>query len=324
MGFKRYDKVIRLWKDEVDWILEGEVHVQEKIDWANASIWYEIPESKIHIGSRSQDVTNGSFRWLNEYVNNHDWIIKLLREHPEYHLFGEWLVPHTIQYDSKSYKKFYLFDIYNNKTEKFIPTPEVDAIAKKYRIESPKYFGMYYNPSAELLQTFMKKPALGNRSEGIVLKNFDFVNTFGDSPYWKLVNNEFREDNAITFGGNNKESEEYWEIYCANKYVTLSRVEKIMKKMSDRAEKWLDESHTPMICGTVLHDIITEESWEMFNKVPSINFRKLKNIINKKTAKMYKDILSEFKSVAYEPREKIAQWFESLPAEQIKDENLWQ
>jgi hypothetical protein len=65
-----------------------------------------------------------------------------------------------------------------------------------------------------------------------------------------------------------------------------------MKKIEPTSDTPLAEEHTPRICGTVLHDIITEEGWEMFNKVPEINFRKLKQLIMKKSAKMYKDILS--------------------------------
>ena len=64
------------------------------------------------------------------------------------------------------------------------------------------------------------------KKEGIVIRNPEFINQFGDKCNAKLVSEGFMEDNGIVFGGNNKYSEAYWEQYISNKYIDVARVKK--------------------------------------------------------------------------------------------------
>lgn len=303
MSFKKYPKIHRLGKDETLGILEGEVHVQEKVDGANASIWIE--DGIVQCGSRSRHLENEGFNGFVPYAQSHIGIKDLLTEHSEYRLYGEWLVRHTISYDETAYKQFYLFDIAIiesdiEEAEVFLPIVDIYNIAKKYNIKIPTYHGLFENPTEESLKEFIGVSSIGEKGEGIVLKNDTFLNVFGDNVYAKIVTDNFKENNAIVFGGNNKHSDTYWEVYTVNKYITLARVQKIMHKIQPTEDDPLDLKHTPRIINTVYHDMITEEMWEIQKKVQTINFKKLKQIACKKAVKIYHDILKNEISVAYE------------------------
>lgn len=305
--FKRYPKIHRLGKDEVEGILTGTVHVEEKIDGANAQIW--MKDGKIHCGSRNntlcKDVMNPTegtnyFNGFVEWCAKEEGIKELFVKHPTMRLYGEWLVQHSIHYNALSYKKFYLFDITRTEEDKeeFLPRSKVKEIGEEYKLLMPKVHGSFINPPIEELKAYVGKSELGTTGEGVVLKNLDYRNKFGELSYAKIVSSKFLESNAIVFGGNNKHSDSYWEMYITNKYITLARVQKIMQKLQPLIDKTLDLEHIPRISNTVYHDMITEEIWEIQKKAHNINFRTLSRCCSKKAIQIYKDVLLGEVSVA--------------------------
>ena len=243
MKFKAYPKIHRLGKEETDGLLEfGEVTVQEKIDGANTSIW--LDEGVLKGGSRSRELGDESFNGFVEYINNHSGIMNLLTDNPTYRLYGEWLVRHTIAYKETSYKQFYLFDIWTEEGG-FMPQDMVQMIAEGNGINYPQVF-FTGSITAEAIQEFVGKTNLGELGEGVVIKNPSFINKFGDCVYAKVVTEKFKEDNALTFGGNNKHSDSYWEMYIINKYATLARVQKIMNKIQPEYDRRLDKEQTAL------------------------------------------------------------------------------
>ncbi|NTV78139.1 MAG: hypothetical protein HGA25_03090, partial [Clostridiales bacterium] len=294
MPFIKDPKIHRIGKEEVENILIEPCFIQEKIDGANTSIWME--EGEIKCASRNQPVTGG-FNGFFDYVRNHEGIMKCLQENPDYRLYGEWLVKHTISYNELSYKHWYLFDIMVG--ESFITTDEVYAIANTYDLKTPKLFGYSEKPTIEMLKDILDngKSDLGSQMEGLVIKAPTFVNKFGEKQYAKLVTEKFKEDNAICFGGNNKHSDSYWEIYVCNKYITLPRVEKIINKIQPTIDERMDMKHIPRVPSTVSHDMLTEEIWEIASKVPEISFKKLQYVCSKKAKQIYIDIINNDISV---------------------------
>ena len=243
------------------------------------------------------------FNGFVDYVQSHIGLVKLFRDHPTYRLYGEWLVKHTIPYSETSYRKFYLFDIVEVKdgeeVEEFFEPLSIYEIADEYGIDTPKSFGMFENPTLEELKELVGQSDIGEKGEGIVIKNMDFRDKWENHNFAKIVTETFAEDNAVTFGGNNKHSDSYWEIYIANKYVTLARVQKIMHKVEPTIDRRLDMQHIPQICGMVHNDIMTEEIWEIQKKVTgTLSFKTLNRIIFKKAKQVYVDILNENISVA--------------------------
>lgn len=292
--FKKYPKIHRLGNEDSEGILDhGFCYIQEKIDGANTQLWVE--DGKIMKGSRNLTLSGG-FNGFCEYVDNHKGINSLLKLRPEYRLYGEWLVKHSIQYKETAYKQFYLFDI--EVDGEFMPLENVYLIAGEFGIKTPELFATIDTPTIEQLTEIAGKSVLGDTGEGIVIKNHDFVNKFGNRAYAKLVTEQFKEVNAITFGGNNKHSESYFEMYVVNKYCTLGRVQKIMNKIQPTIDERLDMKHIPRITGTVHHDILTECIWEIAKKVRTLDFKKLESLVYKKAKQIYVDILNDDVSVA--------------------------
>lgn len=300
MEFKKYPKIHRLGKEETEDILTGEdayIVLQEKIDGANTSVWLD-KKGVVQCGSRTRKLPKDeSFNGFTEWARNQESIVSYLTENPKHTLYGEWLVRHTISYNETAYKKWYIFDIYDQESDIFESQEMVKKVAEKYGFNFPEIFAE--GPlTEEEIKEYVGRSTLGEQGEGVVIKRYGWTNKFGDHSYAKVVTQKFKENNAITFGGNNKHSETYWEMYIVNKYCTLARVEKIIHKMQPKIDKRLDLEHIPMIVSACYHDLLTEEIWEISKKVPAIDFRQLKRIATKKLVQIYKDLITGDISVA--------------------------
>jgi len=300
--FKKYPKIHRLGKEENDGILYGKCTIQEKLDGANVSIWLD-KRGEVTCGSRTRELSEG-FNGFVDFVKQHDGIQKWVKDNPTLRLYGEWLCRHTIAYNETAYKQFYLFDITvvvdGEEVETFMSQEYVRLVSTDIGVPTPTYHGEFENPTMEQIMPFVGISSLGTVGEGVVIKNDDFLNKFGEKVYAKIVTEKFKEDNAIVFGGNNKYSDSYWEIYIINKYMSLARVEKIMHKIQPTIDERLDMEHTPRIANSAYHDMITEEIWEIQKKAQQVNFMKLRKLSMKKAIKIYHDILRNHISVAYE------------------------
>ncbi|HRF70617.1 MAG TPA: RNA ligase family protein [Candidatus Pelethenecus sp.] len=294
--FTKYPKIHRLGKEETEGILEGVCSVQEKIDGANTQIWKD-ESGEIRMGSRSQEIKEG-FNGFIDYVKENESIKKLLEEHPEFHLYGEWLVKHSITYHELAYRKWYMFDIFDKNKNRWLNTEEVNHITDTYGIFRPKYFGVFVNPTIEELKEMVGVSDLGKDGEGIVIKNRAFINKFGDNECAKIVTEKFKELNGVVFGGNNKHSDTYWEMWVVNKFMTLSRVQKIINKLQPTIDRRLDMQHLPMIMGACYHDMLTEEIWDIQKKAKKIDFTALQRISYAKAKQIFIDIINDSISVA--------------------------
>jgi hypothetical protein len=233
-------------------------------------------------------------------VHSHEGITRFFTDHPDWRLYGEWLVRHTILYRETVYRKFYLFDVLTGDEEEqgFLNAEAVADIGKEYGIDTVPMYGTFENPTVEALKEFVGKSQFGDRGEGIVIKNLGFRNKFGDVVFAKIVTESFKEDNAVVFGGNNKHSDTYYEVYVVNKYITLPRVKKIMDKLQPQIDERLDMKHIPRICESVYHDMITEEGYAITKDVPKLDFNVLRRIAFKKAKQIYVDVLNDTISVA--------------------------
>jgi hypothetical protein len=294
---KNYGKIHRIGKEEVEGILIGKCSIQEKVDGANTSIWLDS-DGNLKMGSRTRILGDEEFNGFVPYVKNHEGIIDFLDKNPTMRLFGEWLVRHTVEYKETAYRKFYLFDIWDDVEQKFLDASQVYTVASSYGISMVPIRGEFENPTLDQINEFVGKSDFGDRGEGVVIKNYDFKNGFGDMCFAKIVTESFKEDNAISFGGNNKHSDTYSEMYVVNKYMTLPRIKKIMDKLQPEINERLDMKHIPRIMGMAYHDLLTEEIWEIAKKVASLDFKALERCANKKAKQVYVDILAGDISVA--------------------------
>jgi len=296
MKFKTYPKIHRLGKEEVEDILNTPVTLQEKIDGANTSIW--LDDGVVRCGTRTRELPlDESFNGFQEAVNANPAIKSWLTEHPNLRLYSEWLVKHTITYPDDAYRKIYLYDIYDDESG-YYPQSEVKRIAQELGLEYPQVFAEDVIATPESIAEFVGKSFIAANGEGVVVKSIHYTNKFGDNVYAKVVHEKFKESNAIVFGGNNKHSESYNEMYIVNKYCTLGRVQKIMQKLQNVTEKRLDMEHTSQVAGTCYHDMITEEIWDIIKKIKVIDFARLQRLSHKKYIQIYHDILNNTISIA--------------------------
>jgi ATP-dependent RNA circularization protein (DNA/RNA ligase family) len=304
MKFKTYSKIQSLHKEECEGILVGKCYVQEKVDGANASIWLG-DDKEIHYGSRSRDLflAKDNFNGFGDWIKaNHQELHKFFFNYPDTRLNGEWLVRHTIGYSELNYKKFYIFDIQEDDGS----TWDIEfmyQVLSLYSFPKVELFAVLENPTLDQIKSFVGKSVLGQKGEGVVIKNLDFVNKFGNSQFGKLVSEEFKEDNAITFGGNNKTSETYTEMYYVNKFMTLGRVQKQFYKLESEKGR-LDMKHIPEMMGRCYHDLITEEAWsvatEMAKSGKFFDFKAFKQLCDRKSKKIFIELLTGDVSVAHQ------------------------
>lgn len=299
MEYKSYPKIHRLGKEEVEDILLTPFLVQEKIDGANISI-FQL-EGELRCGTRTRMLPEDeSFNGFQEAVQANFNLAMWFSRNPDCILYGEWLVKHTITYPDDAYRKIYLFDIFDTTTGEFWSQNKVEDEAEFLGLEYPKMF----TPDGPVLLTleqikeFVGKSFVAANGEGVVIKNPTFKNKFGDAVYGKLVHEKFKESNAIVFGGNNKNSDAYNEMYIVNKYCTLGRVQKIMQKLQNTTEERLDMKHTPQVAGSCYHDMITEEIWDIIKKIKEIDFARLQRLSYKKYIQIYHDVLNNSVSIA--------------------------
>lgn len=294
--YKKYFKIHRLGKEETDGILDTDITVQEKVDGANCSIF--LQDGEVRCGTRTRVLPKDeSFRGLTEFVAENKLLEPFLKNNPTLILYGEWLVRHTITYPDDAYGKVYLFDIYDTTDDSWASQETVKNVASALGLQYPHVFANG-RLTQEQIKEFVGTSAIAPAGEGVVLKSKDFVNKFGDKVYAKVVHEKFKESNAIVFGGNNKHSETYWEMYVVNKYCTTGRVQKIMQKLQSETTERLDKEHTSRVANTCYHDMITEEAWEIAKKVPVLNFKKLQGLSMRKYIQIYHDILNNTLSVA--------------------------
>ncbi len=276
--FRKYDKIHRLGKEETIGILEGVCHIQEKLDGANASIWLD-DDGQVQCGSRNRHLIDDNFNGFVDYIKADGGIKGFLDAHPTAILYGEWLVRHSVKYPEGAYKKFYLFDIFLD--GKLMHPHVTIGSAGRFGIQTVPSMGELLNPTVEELKSLVGKSALGESGEGIVIKNMNFVNKFGDLCYAKMVCENFQESSKATIVDNDKES------YIVSKYMTVGRVVKIMNKLQPEINERLDMQHIPRICNSAYHDMITEEIWEITKKVDAINFKVLAKLAFLKAKELY-------------------------------------
>lgn len=280
MNFQKYPHIERLGNDEVDGLLVGTCHVFPKIDGTNASVWWD--GESVRCGSRKREITpendNAGFAaWVQANIG-----AEFFQEYPDWRLFGEWLVPHSLKtYRDDAWRKFYVFDVMVG--EQFLPYEEYQPALEEYGFEVIPLLLTVDNPTVEFLtarlesNTYLIKDGAGF-GEGIVVKNYGFVNRYGRTVWAKVVRNEFREQHRKEMGSPEVACRPF-ELKLAEELVTSGRVQKIIDKMT--VDTPWSSRRIPELLGRVWHDVITEELWEVVSrhKNPTIDFRALNNFV---------------------------------------------
>jgi len=286
---REYEKVER-WDhaDEIDGINIGTVHISEKIDGANAQV-FQDEEGYIHVGSRTRLLARAkneeewpfeirdSFRGLPEYIFKNKKIRGFLKDNPDLRLYGEWLVKHTINYSPEFQNRFWIFDVFDHNEDKFTPFWDYYKwIEDNYGLDMIGLVDELENPSMEELLDMVRnkeripKSEFGAETiEGLVFKNYAFVNRYGRCAYMKAVTQDFHEIHHTIMGANKYDDP---EVYLISKYQPVARMGKIYNKLKDD-HGILSMRNVPEFMERVLHDVITEDAWNMFMKDKKVRGR---------------------------------------------------
>lgn len=320
MKYRRYDHVERFGHIEVADIEMGKVHVFPKLDGTNASVWLK-DDGKLGFGSRNREITpigdnQGFAAAMTEIAVD---LMELLSQHPNWVIYGEWLVPHTLKtYRPEAWRKFYVFDVYDAGEHEYVPyeyyaayfvvLPDiVQVLPPLCTIDCPSEAQLRAQVETN---TYLVADGAGV-GEGIVVKRYDWRNRFGRQPWAKVVRNEFREQNARAFGVPEKDGEfqveaAIAETYCTPEFVGKTRAKVVVQianetntdLMSPDAQQLVEASYRarliPRLLGVAFYDLVQESTWDALKKFknPKIDFGLLQRHVTRLVKEYAKDLFA--------------------------------
>lgn len=282
MGVPKYPKIRRVGHEKTKGILDDPtdfVVIQEKVDGSNFRFWLE--DGEIRFGSRRVDYVDEknyeewakAIEYIKSKVNPED-----LRE--DFIYVGEFIRPHTVQYDFDSAPPFVGFDILNRWTgdvvHYLISYAEFDSLGLPF-------VNTYFVGEAGLITDVLieelkkKKSAYGAEvQEGVVLKNYS-RNIFA-----KSVNPEFLEDFKKKFRDKVKPKMTA-EAKVVERFITPARVNKIITRIYEDKGS-VSAENIPQILRDTVNDMLEEEILTIANemRIQELNFKKLRKKASKK------------------------------------------
>jgi hypothetical protein len=293
---KKYQDITRLGHKTTLGVLSKGDHIviQEKIDGANAS--FRRVGNELFAFSRNNPLTpENTLGGFYEFVQNLNISIG-----EGYIFFGEWTNPHKVKYPEHQ-KKFFLYDIYNVETGEYLAWDIVKTIGETLGLELVPVFYEGEYISFEHLQGFVGQTVLGGKlgdietGEGIVVKNVNYKDRFGNQKFVKLVTDVFREVQKQKPAKDPKRELTQEQVFV-DQTVTEARVEKMLYKFVD--EDILDEHFGIEDMGVILknmnpriqEDILKEES-EMLPE--DYDVKQLSKAVARKVAMTVKKILQK-------------------------------
>lgn len=304
--FRKYDHLERFGTEEVEGIEIGEVLIFPKIDGSNASIWaqpitsvgdptaipgdqgWTFPVSfgqRVYAGSRNRILSDESDNaGFHAWVQKQEWMRNFFEAHPDWTIYGEWLVEHTIKtYRDDAWQRFWAFDVFCRDKGKYLHYDIYAPILQEAGFDVIEPIIRYKSPPTEqqLIWDAQNNTYLmqdGHVGEGVVIKNYDFVNKCNRTTWAKLVRAEFKEENRRAFGTTEKEGEKSVEGEIAEKYVTKALVDKTLAKIKLDGE-FERRTGIPRLLQTVFYDLVREETWNYVKEHnnPVIDYKKLRN-----------------------------------------------
>lgn len=295
--FTKYQHLERFNTPEVENIQYGECFVFPKLDGTNSSVW--IHDGEIKAGSRNRilSLENDNQGFL-EFVLKQKNIAEFLKENENYILYGEWLVPHTIKtYRLSAWNKFYVFDVFDKKNNKFLHYNEYKVILDKFEIEYIAPMGIVVNGNLESFEFYIDRNfyLLADESvvgEGIVIKNYNFINDFGRTVWAKIVTNEFKEANRKVFDLEAREIVTT-ELKIVNKYLTEDFILKEYNKFLNTRN--FSKKLIPELLKTIFYEFVKEEVYNIIFelKLPTIDFKHLHALVVAKIKEILFDVFSK-------------------------------
>ena len=291
MNYKSYQHIEKLGTSDTEGILNGTCYLTYKIDGTNGCIW--LTDNKtLGFGSRKRELSlvDDNAGFMNLISNDTSLSSKLLSyllTHPNYIIYGEWLVPHTIKrYNQDSWRKFYVFDVYDTETERYI---NYDIWTKEFDILGLNYIPLIAkleNPTVEDISALLEKTGdyliTEGLGEGIVIKNYDFVNKYGHIKWAKMLTEDFRKTKSHMRKENAVEKAENLIEHNIILLMTPEHINKEYNKLIEMKGDW-SSKYIFELLNRVFNEF-WRDNWEIILKKfhqPTINFKVLKSYSDK-------------------------------------------
>ena len=136
----KYQHINKIGTTDVEGLLDGICYVYPKIDGTNCPIWFNEETNEIMVGSRTRVLSEhadnaGAYKT----IHNDERLQRFFKDYPNYILYTEFLVPHTIKtYEGTAWRNFYVFDIVDrNKTENlphYLTYEEYQPLMEQYEL----------------------------------------------------------------------------------------------------------------------------------------------------------------------------------------------
>ena len=208
------------------------------------------------------------------------------------HLFGEWLVPHSLKtYRDDAWRRFYVFDVWEGGWHHY---DTYQPLMEEFGFDYLAPLQIIRNGTDEQfraacdLNVHLIKEGEGT-GEGVVIKNYGWTNKFGRQTWAKVITNSFKERHhkamgAPVVGGNAVEED------VVEEFVTKHLVDKVHAKIANE-DGWTSKA-IPRLLNTVYYDLITEEMWEILkkHKQPKIDFKFLQRLTTQKVKELRPDL----------------------------------
>jgi hypothetical protein len=131
--------------------------------------------------------------------------------------------------------------------------------------------------------------------EGIVLKNYGYINKYSRQQFGKVVTNEFKEKHHQVMGATITKSTVLIEQIMVDRFLTEAFIEKEYAKVKVELSNYDEEfsgKNIPMLLGKIWHEFLTEEMVGMikFYKNPIVNYRTLYGFTMRKIKATLKEV----------------------------------
>lgn len=289
-GFNKYFHLEAFGKDDVKGITQGTIFIQCKLDGSNGSVFLG-KDGTIRCGSRTRVLTTqGDNQGFCAFIEANKAIYEpLFTLLPNAILYGEWLVKHTINYyDKDAYKKFYVFDVALQKGEEleFLTPEQYEPVLDSLGILHVPTVAKLENYEGDFSEFTDKVRFLINgdgQAEGLVIKNYNFINRFGRMTFGKIVFKTFKETKKTIVTNQSTVEQD-----IAERFVTSHLVEKEYAKLIAAGVKNIQAS----LLGTVYKTMLEEEIWDILKKFknPIIDFKALQKAVYNKVKELKKEL----------------------------------
>lgn len=299
MVYKSYQHVEKLGSSRVNGILQGTCYVFYKIDGTNGCIY--LKDNEVRFGSRRRELNfkegqdnqgfEASVTTNENYKPMYNDLKKYFEKHPNYIIYGEWLVCGTLKtYREDAMRQFYIFDIYDPEKDWYMnyddysqelnkEFPNLKYIPLLAKLEQPTPQDLI--PLLDKTGDFLITKGLG---EGIVIKNYNFINSHGVTIWAKMLTEDFLNRKNRVKSENKENKEESKTEYEVSKLLTDEHISKEYNKLLETKGATWEMSMMLELINKVFDEFINDNIDIILKKfhLPTIDFKKLKQLCTTK------------------------------------------